>query len=68
MSKRFTDVQYNYENNWITLKDKGYFMIFDIDENDEMETLEDLLNYLNCDRYEEKIRRVFSSPFIFYHQ
>ena len=49
--KRFTDVNVDFEESWIRLKDNGDFFIFPISFNDKeeygLETLEDLLNGLS---------------------
>ena len=49
--KRFTDVNVDFEQSWIRLKDNGDFLIFPISFNDKeeygLETLEDLLNGLS---------------------
>lgn len=47
MTKRFTDIEHDYENAWIKCKDNGLFMIYPIYEDEtEMPTLGDLLNGL----------------------
>ena len=55
--KRFTDVNVDFEQSWIRLKDNGYFLIFPISFNDKeeygLETLEDLLNGLS-DKIDEQ--------------
>ena len=55
--KRFTDVNVDFEESWIMLKDNGDFLIFPISFNDKeeygLETLEDLLNGLS-DKIEEQ--------------
>ena len=59
--KRFTDVNVDFENSWIRLKDNGDFLIFPISFNDKeeygLETLEDLLNALSdkIDEQQDKI-------------
>ena len=55
--KRFTDVNVDFEQSWIRLKDNGDFLIFPISFNDKeeygLETLEDLLNGLS-DKIDEQ--------------
>ena len=55
--KRFTDVNVDFEESWIRLKDNGDFLIFPISFNDKeeygLETLEDLLNGLS-DKIDEQ--------------
>lgn len=55
--KRFTNINVDFEQSWIRLKDNGDFLIFPISFNDKeeygLETLEDLLNGLS-DKVDEQ--------------